>query len=103
MSSLPAMPIGDPVEDASVATTGEAYLIPTSHPVDQIKVYCSATCYVAFGDDASPPAVADWDRAVQQAGTEEVYTRAARRGQALPYVWVAAKTGAVAVDISYFG
>lgn len=102
MSPLPAMMVGDPVEDTAVDTTGEAYLIPTSQTVTQVKVYCSAKCYVAFGNDASPGAVADWDRAVQQIG-EEVYTRAARRGQALPYVWVAAKTGTTDVDISYFG
>jgi len=104
------MPIGDPVEDASVDTTGEAFLIPTAlnsgagAVVTQIKIYCSAKCYVSFNNDASPDAtVANRDRAVQQAATEEVYTRAAHRGQGLPYVVVAAASGTIAVDISYFG
>ncbi len=103
MMSLPGMPIGDPVEDASVDTTGEAYLIPTSVPVTQIKVFCSAKCYVAFDEDATVGAVTDWDRAVQQAATEVVYVRAARRGQALPYIKIAAVSGTVAADISFFG
>jgi hypothetical protein len=109
MTTLPGMPVGDPVEDASIDTTGEAFLIPTAlnsgegAVVTQIKIYCSAKCYVSFNNDATPAAVADRDRAVQQAATEEVYVRAARRGQSLPYVVVAAASGTVAADISYFG
>ena len=110
MSPLPAMPIGDPVEDASIDTTGEAFLIPTAlnsgagAVVTHVKVYCSAKCYVGFNNDNTPDAtVANRDRAVQQAATEEVYTRAARRGADLPYVVVSAASGTVAADISYFG
>lgn len=106
MSPLPSMPIGDPVETTGITTTGSAFLIPTGSNgeiVVQIKVSCTAKCYIAFGNDGTPDAVADWNRAVQQAATEEVYTRAARRGQALPYVWIAAKTGTTDADVSYFG
>jgi hypothetical protein len=116
MSPLPAMPIGAPVLGTvadpggnAVATTGRDFLIPTAHPVAQVKVAVTAKAYVAFGHDANVPAdPADWPDepgtdgyAVQQIG-EEVYTRAARRGQTLTHVWIAAVSGTTDVDVSYF-
>ena len=105
----PTYPLGDPVEAAAVNTTGLAYAIPTAdtagRPIEAtyVKVWCSAKCYVAFGVGTTPSAVADWDRAVQQIGETEVYTRSKIRDATRTHVWVAAKSGTTDVDISYFG
>lgn len=68
----------------------------------QVKVYVSAKAYVAFGNSGTASTTPPARKAIQQAGTEEVYVFDEDDPE-WTHLWIYSLTSTLSADVSWFG
>jgi hypothetical protein len=86
----------------AIPTTGQAFAIPATAPIRQIKLKVSAAAYVGIGASASAPTAADTNTTYQESG-ELVYTLDGVPQTDGAYFYVYAVSGTIDGFVSYYG